>query len=79
MGSPTIHKQVIDGFLVVVRPRRGYVEATVYDGESATDEVIGDWEMPNQLRRDLEAVAYTAVNQSRRESKRNKETEGDTA
>ena len=44
MGSPRIRKEVIDGFLAVTRPRRTCYEVQVYDGESETDELIGDWE-----------------------------------
>lgn len=66
MGSPNTYKVIINGRLVVVRPRRGYVEALVYPGESEKSEPIGEWEMPNQLRYDLDLVARQAALQTAR-------------
>lgn len=77
MGSPRMHREVIDGFLTVTRARRTCYEVQVYDGESDTDELIGDWEMPKALY--MGDATRVAVNQSRHESKRNKESEGDNA
>jgi hypothetical protein len=75
MGSPRIHKEVIDGFLTVTRPRRTCYEVQVYDGASETDELIGDWEMPKRLY--MGDAVRIAVNQSKHESKRNKEGESE--
>jgi hypothetical protein len=66
MGSPTVYKEIIDGRLIVVRPRRGYVEALVYPGENEKGDPVAEWEMPNQLRYDLDLVARQAALQTAR-------------
>lgn len=71
MGSPNIRKEIIDGFLTVTRTRRTCYEVQVYDGESDTDELIGDWEMPKALYRS--DATRIAVDQSRSKSKRLKD------
>jgi hypothetical protein len=75
VGSPRIYREVIDGFLTVTRARRTCYEVQVYDGESEKDELIGDWEMPKRLY--AYDAARLAVGQSKHESKRNKNTEGE--
>jgi hypothetical protein len=77
MGSPKIHKKVIDGFLAVTHARRTCYEVQVYDGETEQDELIGDWEMPRVLY--MSDAMQIAVAQSKHESKRDKEIEGDSA
>lgn len=77
MGSPRIHEEVIDGFLAITRARRTCYEVQVYDGETKDAELIGNWEMPKALY--MGDATRIAVNQSKHESTRNKETEGDNA
>ncbi len=61
-----IHKEVIDGHMVVARNRRKkpdpgrrtgylYIEVLVYPGISEKDEPVSDWEMPKELPLDLAA------------------------
>lgn len=72
MSSPTILKAVHNGHLVVVRRRRGYVEATVFPDASEDYEPVDVCKMPNELRYDLEYVAKVAERQTDFEN-----TEGD--
>lgn len=61
--------------MTVTRPRRGFVEVLVYATDQEEGEPVGEWEMPNALRYDLEYAALIAERQTRRETK----TEGDSA
>lgn len=46
-------------------PGRTYVEAIVWQGEEATGEPLAEWELPYQLRYDLDGAARLAVAQTR--------------
>jgi len=56
--------RVVRGRMVHVYRRRGFVEALVYAGPVAEGEPLAEWEMPNQLRYNLDAVALTAEAQT---------------
>jgi len=67
-----VHKQVIEGHMVVARPRLmkrpkevgyRYIEVLVYSGPSEEGEPVGDWEMPKELPLDL--AAHTAFVQTK--------------
>lgn len=60
------YAEVINGRLVEVRRKRGYVEALVYESDKPEGEPVGEWEMPNALRYDLAAVARLAEGQTDR-------------
>lgn len=51
---------VVQGRMVEVRRRRGYVEALVFEGPTAEGEPLAEWELPNQLRYHLEDCARIA-------------------
>jgi hypothetical protein len=46
------------------RPGREFVEVLVWTGEEATGEPLAEWELPVQLRYDLDAAARLAVAQT---------------
>ena len=75
MGSPRIHKAVINGRMTVTRPRVGYVEVKVYAGADDKSELLADWEMPNQFRHDLPLVAQTAAEQTTWDTNNDGDTE----
>jgi hypothetical protein len=69
-----VHKEVINGHMVVARnrrkkpePRRStgylYIEVLVYAGPSEEGEPVGDWEMPKELP--LGLAAQTAFVQTK--------------
>jgi hypothetical protein len=73
-----VHKEVIDGHLVVARSRRKifkpgtrkgymYVEVFVYAGPDEKGEPVSDWEMPKELP--LGLAAHTAFVQTNFEEK----------
>ena len=43
-------EQIINGRLVIARPRRSEIEVDVYSGtEKNPDQLIGEWDMPKPL------------------------------
>lgn len=73
-----IHKEVIQGHMVVARTRRKifkpgtrkgymYVEVLVYPGPEEQGEPVADWEMPKELP--LSLAAQTAFVQTNFEEK----------
>ena len=72
MGSPRVYEEVIDGRLVVARPRRDHVEVKVYTGPTPAkgEEPVGDWVMPVELRHVLYVAAAQAALQTPKEKGR---------
>lgn len=58
------HDQPI-GTVTKHHPGRTFVEVLVWKGEEAAGEPVAEWEMPYQLRYDLDEAARLAVAQTR--------------
>lgn len=47
--KPREIEDIINGRLVVARPRRSEIEVDVYAGPLRTDDPVGEWGMPKSL------------------------------
>lgn len=57
-------ERVVRGRMVHAFRRRGYVQVVVYAGPEATGEAVGDWDMPNAFRYNLDSVVVVAEAQT---------------
>jgi hypothetical protein len=68
MSSRPPRVEVIDGHMTRTRvrrePGRTFVEVIVWAGKEATGDPVAEWELPVQLRYDLDLAARQAVAQT---------------